>query len=140
MTLQRKVDPIPPGRYWMNVIGRDNIQDFLAWVQDMGPSVNVETTSLDDTATPVEEFLAGGQNPSRLFVIFTVPEGRAPFLDSRTFGFPSHAPSGIQDESDTVQRPDVESGTERLIGLLKTIVTLAGIGLGVGIAVRLARK
>jgi len=124
----------------MNVIGKENIQDFIAWIQDMGKSVFIETTSLDNTQTPVEDFLAGGHNPTRLFVIFTVPEGKAPFLDSRTFGFPTHAPIEIQDESDTVQRPDVDSGTEGIIDIIKTVAKLAGIGLGIGLAIKLARK
>ena len=140
MALQRKVDPIPPGRYWINVIGAPNIRDFIEWVADMSGAVVEETTELDNTETPLERVLAGGSNPSRLFVIFRVPEGRAPFLNAIQFGFPSKAPKEISSESDTVDRPEPEDAMRDFQRLIRSAVTMVAIGVGVGLAIKLSRK
>lgn len=140
MTLQRKVSPIPPGRYWMNVIGSENIRDFSAWVTDMGGGVVVETTSVDNTETPLESVLSGGSSPTRLFVIFNVPEGKSPFLDARTFGFPSLAPKEIQNEQDTGSRPEPQDPLGDLIRVAKGVGILVGVALAVGIVVNVAKR
>src|SRR5512134_966678 len=94
----RQVSPLPPGRYWLFVLGQQNVNDFGDWVKDMAGAVRVET---------VQEF---GPRDSRrtLFVIFNVPPGRAPFLDAQKFGFPNEAPPSVTSMDDVQQSPTVE--------------------------------
>lgn len=79
----REVSPIPPGRYWICVLGKQKQADFDAWIRDMRGAVRVEATSLND------------QTPSTQFIVFRVPEGRAPFLDALYFGYPNTAPDWV---------------------------------------------
>lgn len=95
MAMQRQVSPIPPGRYWLFINGPENIADFDAWLRDMAGAARVETTSLGKRGSDSVEF-----------VIFNVPEGRAPFLNALQFGFPNFAGPEIRSVQDVVQRPD----------------------------------
>jgi hypothetical protein len=95
--MQRQVSPIPPGRYWILVNGPDNIRDFDAWLRDMAGAARVETTSLGKRGSASVEF-----------VIFNVPEGRAPFLNAEQFGFPNFAGPEITSVQDVIDRPDEE--------------------------------
>lgn len=92
---QRAVSPIPPGRYWILVNGPQNIADFDNWLRDMSGAVRVETSSLGKRGAQSVEF-----------VIFNVPEGRAPFLNAEQFGFPNFAGPEIRSVQDVVDRPD----------------------------------
>lgn len=92
----REVSPIPPGRYWICVLGTEKQRNFDAWVRDMRGAVQVEATSLND------------EEPSTEFVIFNVPEGRAPFLNAWEFGYPNTAPPEVTSLTDVEQRPDPE--------------------------------
>lgn len=100
---QRQVDPIPPGRYWIMVLGRDNMRDFDAWVRDMHGAVQIEASSLDQQA-----------NPPAQFVIFNVPAGRMPFLNALQFGFPSFAGPEVRSVQDVEQSPPVPGTLDRL--------------------------
>lgn len=93
----RDVSPIAPGRYWICILGTDKQREFDAWIADMRGAIQVEATSLNDEV------------PSTEFVIFTVPEGRSPFLDSWNFGFPNTAPpeiTSIEDVEKAQREPD----------------------------------
>lgn len=103
MAQQREVSPIPPGRYWITVLGRDNMADFDAWIRDMHGAVRIEASSLDQEA-----------NPPVQFVIFNVPEGRMPFLNPHQFGFPSFAPAEVKSVQDVEQSPVVPGTLDRL--------------------------
>ena len=103
MAEQREVSPIPPGRYWITVLGRDNMADFDAWIRDMHGAVQIETASLDQQASPPVQFL-----------IFRVPEGRMPFLNPHQFGFPSFAPPNVTSIQDVEQSPVVPGTLDRL--------------------------
>lgn len=92
MALQRQVEPIPPGRYWILVESRD-IRDFDDWLRDMHGAARVEVAELDTTP---------GQ-PAHQFIIFRVPEGRMPFLNPHQFGYPSFAPASVTSKQDVVQ-------------------------------------
>lgn len=95
-TTQRQVSPIPPGRYWLTVIGELNIRDFGDWVRDMAGAVRVTHVENDSDASPVS-----------MFVIFEVPAGRAPFFDAQHFGFPNHAPrETVNHSSDVIRAPE----------------------------------
>lgn len=93
--MQRQVSPIPPGRYWILVNGPGNIADFDNWLRDMAGAARVEATSLGKRGSA-----------SVQFIIFRVPEGRAPFLNAEQFGFPNFAGPEIQSVQDVVDRPD----------------------------------
>lgn len=93
--MQRQVSPIPPGRYWILVNGPDAIRDFDAWLRDMAGAARVETTSLGKRGSASVEF-----------IIFNVPEGRAPFLNAEQFGFPNFAGPEITNVQDVIDRPD----------------------------------
>jgi hypothetical protein len=95
MGMQRQVSPIPPGRYWIFVNGPGNIADFDVWLRDMQGAARVETSSLGRRG-----------NDSVAFIIFNVPEGRAPFLNAAQFGFPNFAGPEVQSAQDVVQRTD----------------------------------
>lgn len=103
MAQQREVSPIPPGRYWITVLGRDNMADFDAWLRDMHGAAQVEASSLDQEA-----------NPPVQFVIFNVPAGRMPFLNAFQFGFPSFAPPNVTSIQDVEQSPVVPGTLDRL--------------------------
>jgi hypothetical protein len=103
MAEQREVSPIPPGRYWITVLGRDNMADFDAWIRDMHGAVRIEASSLDQEA-----------NPPVQFVIFNVPAGRMPFLNPHQFGFPSFAPPNVTSIQDVEQSPVVPGALDRL--------------------------
>jgi hypothetical protein len=103
MAQQTEVSPIPPGRYWITVLGRDNMADFDAWIRDMHGAVRIEASSLDQEA-----------NPPVQFVIFNVPAGRMPFLNPHQFGFPSFAPPNVTSIQDVEQSPPVPSTLDRL--------------------------
>jgi hypothetical protein len=103
MAEQREVSPIPPGRYWITVLGRDNMADFDAWIRDMHGAVRIEASSLDQEA-----------NPPVQFVIFNVPAGRMPFLNPHQFGFPSFAPPNVTSIQDVEQSPVVPGPIDRL--------------------------
>lgn len=103
MAEQREVSPIPPGRYWITVLGRDNMADFDAWIRDMHGAVRIEAASLDQQADPPVQF-----------VIFNVPAGRMPFLNPHQFGFPSFAPPNVTSIQDVEQSPVVPGALDRL--------------------------
>jgi hypothetical protein len=100
---QREVSPIPPGRYWITVLGRANMADFDQWLRDMNGAARVEASSLDQQA-----------NPPAQFVIFNVPPGRMPFLNALQFGFPSFAPAEVKSVQDVEQSPPVPGTLDRL--------------------------
>lgn len=89
----REVSPIPPGRYWICVLGRDKQAAFDSWIADMRGAIQVEATSLNDAV------------PSTEFVIFNVPEGRFPFLNAWEFGYPNTAPPEIKTLEDVEHAP-----------------------------------
>ena len=90
----REVSPIPPGRYWICVLGTEKQRLFDEWIRDMRGAVQVEATSLND------------EDPSTEFVIFRVPEGRSPFLNAWEFGYPNTAPPEVTSLEDVEQRPE----------------------------------
>ena len=100
MSQQRQVSPLPAGRYWLIVNGPIGIRDFEEWVRDMAGAVVVEASELS-------------QNGGSVFVIFNVPQGRAPFLDAVRFGFPNDAPPSVRTAQDVIQTPHApEPGLE----------------------------
>ena len=99
MSEQHATAPLPPGRYWLDVVDSPKsptaVDDWNAWVLANAAKVKVETS---------QETAASGGNPHRLFVIFNVKD--FVFFPSGNFGFPSFAPTTIQSEDDTIKAPD----------------------------------
>lgn len=99
MTLQREVNPLPPGRYWLDVFEQPEGQteEFLEFTR--GGLVDVEST---------EEFPADGTTPRRTFFLFRVKEPGAVF-NAEKFGFPNIAPDNIKSSADTALVPEVDA-------------------------------
>lgn len=121
----REVSPIPPGRYWLVVLGPENQEDFAHWVRDMAGAVRIEASQLDTR-----------RKPSTEFVVFNVPEGRAPFLNAAQFGFPTTAPPEVTTLQDVEQSPTVPGTLDNIEEGFKTIGR--GVELGTAALVVLA--
>lgn len=104
--IQREVSPIPPGRYWI-LVSSPNILDFTQWLKDMHGAVRVEASSLDQTRGRANEF-----------VIFRVPEGRAPFLNALQFGFPNFAPPEVTQRGDVVENDLNKDPDDRAVDII----------------------
>lgn len=96
MTLQREVNPLPVGRYWITVLDqpKGQLADFDEWL--LNASVKVESSEHDPDAKP----------PST-FIIFKVT-GSAAIFDAERFGFPNKAPANIKFRDDVEQAPEIE--------------------------------
>jgi len=113
MKLERR-NPIPPGRYWIDVIGKENIDDFGAWIVEMQGAVRLVNSTEDRES-----------EPPQLWALFEVPEGRSPFIDQIKFGFPTTAPEGVNNKEDTEVGPSDEDEPG---DLSKAIKVLAFVG------------
>lgn len=122
MALQRQVSPIPPGRYWISVVGKHNIFDFDVWLREMAGAVRVETVSLDRS----------GPEPHQ-FIIFRVPEGRAPFLNAFQFGFPEFAGPEITNVQDVSQVPATPHPLDTALEAVQTATEAASKVLPIGL-------
>lgn len=131
--MQRQVSPIPPGRYWIVIVGPGNIEDFTHWVRDMAGAVRVEASSLDRRGRLSEQF-----------VIFQVPAGRAPFLSAAQFGYPNFAGPEVTTKDDTASGPAIPlEPLEQAEAALKAARDAAAgavpkIGVGAGLLLALA--
>lgn len=106
----------------MTIQGRDEIQDFVAWIREMSGAVRVVSTETDTS----------GPKPV-LFVVFVVPEGRAPFLNALQFGFPEHAPENVTSRQQVEQSPPVQSPIERATELANKAAEGAGSVAGLAV-------
>lgn len=96
--VQREVSPVPPGRYWVVLLGELSQREFVEWVRDMDGAARVETVSLEPAG-------AFASRPSAEFVIFNVPPGRFPFWPAEKFGFPNVAPPEVTSVHDIEATP-----------------------------------
>lgn len=103
MTLQR-ANPLPPGRYWMNLLG-DQSQEFTSGVKGLNEShpdlVRVLVTSHHEANA------TGNNEPAYDWVLFSVG-GNGAVWDHNLIGTPNIAGPEVTQESDTVQRPAPE--------------------------------
>lgn len=151
-----KTNPMPSGRYWIDVFGK-NIPSAAQWFKGMsglGVTVNATETFVP---TPQEVLLEKGpfasqddiQGMTRNWYLFTVSPNPVPVTwDQATFGFPTIAGPEIKSSQDTVKRPDLpldplnelESFSESigsLVGITSkagAIALTAGLFIGVGYA------
>lgn len=111
MAQERKVNPLPQGRYWITVLEspEGQIADFDEWLQSAPGSIKVESSELDKESKPVSEF-----------IIFNVT-GPAAVFDAERFGFPNKAPKSINHREDAEQAPQVdEPGIAEALQFAKT--------------------
>lgn len=98
-------NPLPPGRYWIDIIDVPNQIAFNAWAFDNRPTVNVLKTehfqALEWPDCPITE---GQCWPSRDWVLFDVTSNTR-WLPT-VFGFPNHADETVQSSSDTADVPE----------------------------------
>ena len=111
MALERNVNPLPQGRYWITVLDQPEgqISDFDDWLQSAPSSIKVESSEFDQESDPKSEF-----------IIFRIT-GPAAVFDAARFGFPNKAPATIKHREDAEQAPDVEEpGVADLLQFAKT--------------------
>lgn len=116
MALQKQ-DPLPPGRYWIDVFGDEHRVLFEAWV------------TLHDVHVETSEERAGDDNtPRSWFFLFTttteVPWRMAPVL-----GWPTIADPGVQSSDDTSTAPEAKQAVQDEAWSSFATAGLGGIGI-----------
>lgn len=99
-----KRNPLPPGRYWIDVADRPpgQVVEFRSFLEDSRVDVESE-----------EETPADGPTPAQCFFLFKTDKPLA-FASDR-FGFPTIAKTSDHSKSDTGQVPDpVKDANEML--------------------------
>jgi len=142
MTIQR-TNPVPPGRYWIDLVGPQKIGNFGAGVRGLNeahPGIiriisatrhlaneakdYAESPDLTGVLVQLWEGMVGQiqDTPERDWVLFQVT---APAMwEFDTMGTPTVAAANVTSEADTAQRPDPEPDiTEQILA-----VTHGGIG------------
>ena len=149
MTLQRTTNPLPDGRYWVELSSPER-EKFDTWRADNSGQVKVETTESDEETSPPWSFYiftVKGMTPvpggtGSIFIPVTWP--------ANDFGFPSLAPDNVKSRDDVIQHPDLpKSGTDQLgdllggkgegglLGGLESGLKIAGYGLGAYVLVKI---
>jgi hypothetical protein len=123
--VQVRTNPLPAGRYWIDVFGVENVKDFGAWVTEMAGAVRTEQVEENPEADP----------PS-LFAIFVVPDGRSPFMPFEKFGFPTTAPASVKSKDDTEHGPDDEDESSDF-GKAVKVLAVVGVALAATVGVYL---
>lgn len=97
-TLEKR-SPLPAGRYWVDVFGK-NIPAADAWFKAMsGLGVHVDATQV----TPDED-----PNRTLNWYLFTyAPTGGVLIVWDKSLGYPTIAGANIKSQSDTIQAPDL---------------------------------
>lgn len=90
----QKADPLPPGRYWIDVF-EDKLAVFQAWFLTT-PGVVMENQ---------EKFEPEGTYPARTWYLFEVKKP-APWGLATKLGWPTIATADVRTSDDTVQKPD----------------------------------
>lgn len=143
MTLERR-NPLPPGRYWMNLIGEQS-PEFTAGVKGLNEShpglVKVLTTSHHN------EDETGNKEEPYDWVLFTVG-GNGAVWDQEKIGIPNIAGPEITQESDTIQRPAPEKDVLDKIGdalptvggFTHTLVNIATAGVALFLLIQILKS
>jgi hypothetical protein len=128
MTFEKR-QPLPPGRYWIDVIGPDKTARFASTLA-LGAAHGITNVEASESWTP--GILEDGE-PQTWF-LFTV--NQTDFLgrkvaglefDTKEFGFPTIATAEIQAKDDTVQKPPDPTDTlipawAKMVGLVVAAV------------------
>lgn len=135
MTIMRE-NPIPPGRYWIDLIGPERIGQFGAGVKGLNEShpgiVRIisatrhteneardyaESADLTGVLVRLWEGIAGSvqDTPERDWVLFEVTSPAV--WDYNAMGTPTVAGKQVKSERDTIQAPEPEPDiTEKILG------------------------
>jgi hypothetical protein len=134
--LERK-NPLPPGRYWQNFIGRTQIEAWNAWALKNQSSLRVINS---------EDQLPGVDRPEHIFwVLF---QTSAPLeWPGVTMGFPTIATADIATASDTASVPPTPTSAEILADAFEKIgskvvtpaLTVLGVYLGIKLVLALRK-
>lgn len=139
-----KRNPLPPGRYWIDVFP-DGIATWVGWSGGNLATVGVEKTEFYKGTTKVQTILGWAYPwvpepgvwppqfdhtsvPDRAFIIFTVSSPTTWDIDvQKVLGWPNTAPTSIQTSDDTSTKPAPAGWFDNLSPGLK--ITVGGIGL-----------
>ena len=130
MTMQRETNPLPVGRYSLDVADfpEGHLQEWFDYSQANKSKLHVVET---------EEHPSQGDVPRRLFTIFKTTE--PVFFPAQNFGFPTIAPESVKTESDTEQVPD-DDAIDPTSGALRVALIVGGVALVVGVAFYVVTK
>lgn len=127
-----KTEPLPIGRYWIDIFGTDDVQTFTKWHAFNAEFVKIEKTE------HYEANAESGAPEGGDFVIFNVSQpvawGLAPEI-----GWPSTAGTEVQSAKDTIDRPPPETpfweeaGTGKIAGWVPWVVGGAVLVIGGGL-------
>lgn len=148
---QEKRNPLPVGRYWLNVVGAPHIADFSAWVATNNASVVIENiemgghayptldavlTAIDaaipeptEPGTPIDPDAIptgslGADSPPLLFVIFQVKNPVN--FDATEFGPPDIATPDVHTQSDTAYNTDpTKEAADKVDTVIRVVEGLA---------------
>lgn len=138
-----KTDPLPPGRYWIDIFGTEDVQTFTAWHAFNSAFVKIEKTE------HYEPNAEAGAPEGGDFVIFVVSEQPVAWGMAPKLGWPSTAGSNVQSAADTIQAPPPEpnfweqvdaEGKKRLAGWVPWAIGGTVLVLGGAIAYAATRK
>lgn len=128
-------NPLPPGRYWIDVIGADKIRGFYTLLNAANVAapglVTVENVELNGDSVDLQSFLRWVMgDTTRAWFLFRVADKSKGSLsiDQKTFGYASHASDNVKTQEDTIQAPPdpVDEANDQL----GKIITLAELVLG----------
>jgi hypothetical protein len=125
-------NPLPAGRYWIDVIGADKIRAFFTLLNTAAIAapglVLLENVELNGDSVDLQSFLrwALGDTTRAWFLFRVGDRTKGAFsIDHKTFGYPSHASDNVKTETDTAQTPPdpVDEASDQ-VGKIITVVEL----------------
>jgi hypothetical protein len=102
--MQSQTNPLPAGRYWIDLIGDQNIADFMTALQsaqDAGVVV-IENQEAWDPSW-LDKFEGAGD--SQMWVLWNVTGAGSFSMDATRYGMPTIAPSCVKTKDQTIQAP-----------------------------------
>ncbi len=136
MSFERK-NPLPPGRYWLTVVGVEKIKAFsgllnAATVLGVVVTENIELNGTSIDLEAVLQAILGETGEPRAWYLFRVTGIGTFSIDQKTFGFANIATDNIHNQDDTVQKPDPVGDAQDTV---RTLIAVAE-GLTVVIALK----
>lgn len=131
-------NPLPPGRYYIDVDGVEKIRGFYALLNAavaLGV-VTVINVELDGDSVDLQMLLQkilGGGNAHGWFLFSVADPSKGTFsIDRTTFGDPTIAPPSVTNEDDTIQAPpDPTIAAEATLQKFVALAEIVGFVLGV---------
>lgn len=110
--MQKQTDPIPIGRYWIDIIGLDNIQVLMPAMNQAaaGGVIVIEDTK---TTTPTAaDKLTGGLTEPVASVLFRVTGYGSISIDPTRYGYPTIANPCVKQIDDTDSSASVQAALD----------------------------